>query len=505
VDEMTMAGRWALTALVVVVAGVGAAGAAQAAKDRLVVDLASEPSTLDPQLQWNPDSYYVYRNIFDNLVTRDDKGAIAPQVAASWKYLSDTEIEFQLRTDILFHDGRKLGPEDVVFSIQRITDPAFLSPQRGQFDRIAKAEVTGPASVKLTTKGIYPVLLAQLVKLSIVPKHVVEAVGKDAFNLKPVGSGPYALESWKRGVETTLTRNEAYWGQKGVFKAATFRAVPDAATRLADLQSGASDLVVSLDSDLASQLATSPKAKRLSVLTERLAYLRLNPYRAPFDNPKIREAVARAVDKQGIVDGLLGGFDKPIAQMLTPVHFGWVEGIQGPAYDPEKAKALVREAGEAGKLEIPLLTAPFFDQRVVQAIQQMLKDVGLQVKIELTDTPTFLQRTQQGSKGSPIMAISRSSCACQDADGAMYQLFHSGDAWTVIENADLDGWLEHARSVLDPAVRLADYRKVHELIAKELPVVPLYQTVATYGAAKALVWSPTPNESLFLNRMGWAE
>ena len=81
------------------------AAAPAVAKDRLTVDLVNEPSSLDPQLQWNPDSYYVYRNVFDNLVTRDDKGEIVPQVATSWKYLSDTEIEFQIRDDITFHDG----------------------------------------------------------------------------------------------------------------------------------------------------------------------------------------------------------------------------------------------------------------------------------------------------------------------------------------------------------------------------------------------------------------
>src|SRR3712207_940989 len=90
-----------------------AAPQALLAKDRLTVDLVNEPSSLDPHVQWNPDSYYVYRNIFDNLITRDDKGEIAPQIATSWKYLSDTEIEFQLRDDVTFHDGKKLTPEDV--------------------------------------------------------------------------------------------------------------------------------------------------------------------------------------------------------------------------------------------------------------------------------------------------------------------------------------------------------------------------------------------------------
>ena len=473
------------------------------AKDRFVVDLVNEPSTLDPQLQWNPDSYYVYRNVFDNLVTRDDKGEIVPQVATSWKYLSDTEIEFQIRDDITFHDGQKLTAEDVAYSVRRITDPKFASPQLGQFNKITGAEATGPTTVRLKTNGPYPALLAQLVKLSIVPKHVVEAVGNDAFNLHPVGSGPYKFDGWQRGVAVTLTRNDAYWGQKGPFEAAVFRAVPDAATRLADVEAGSADLAVSLDSDLAGQLEASGRGKRLYTLTERLAYLRLNPTKPPFDDPRLRQAVAYAVDKEGITEGILGGLDKPIGQMLTPTHFGWFEDIPGLPYDPDKAKALVAEAGGSPKVEIA--TGAFFDQRVVQAIQQELADVGFDASIKLVDTPTFLKLIQQGVQGGPALAVSRSSCACQDADGALYQLFHSGNPWTIVENKELDAWLDDARSTLDTDRRLTDYRKVSTFIAKEIPVVPLFQTVAIYGAAKPLQWTPTPNESLFLNRMSWSE
>src|SRR5205085_9562669 len=199
---MAMSNRMLAAAFGIVIL-VGTSLPVQAAKDRLVVDLVSEPSSLDPHVQWNPDSYYVYRNVFDNLVTRDDKGEIVPQIATSWKYLSDTQITFELRTDVTFHDGSKLTPEDVAFSVTRITDPKFASPQLGQFDQIVKAEVSGPSSVTLMTKSPYPALLAQLVKLSIVPKKLIEEIGKDAFNLKPIGSGPYKFDAWQRGVQVT--------------------------------------------------------------------------------------------------------------------------------------------------------------------------------------------------------------------------------------------------------------------------------------------------------------
>src|SRR5579859_6579267 len=108
-------------------------------KTTLTVDLPNDVATLDPQQQWDPDSYTGYRNIFDNLVTRDTSGKIVPQVATAWRYEDDTHVVFTIRDDITFQDGTKLTPEDVVFSIRRITNPAFKSPQLSQFDQIVVA------------------------------------------------------------------------------------------------------------------------------------------------------------------------------------------------------------------------------------------------------------------------------------------------------------------------------------------------------------------------------
>src|SRR5215467_5173996 len=128
---------------------------AQSAKDTLTIDLSNDAATLDPHVQWDTDSYSIYRNIFDNLLTRDADGKIVPQVATAWRYVSDTVIDFDIRTDVKFHDGTALTPDDVVFSVKRITDPAFKSPQLGQFNSIVKAEVVAPNTVRLTTKEPY--------------------------------------------------------------------------------------------------------------------------------------------------------------------------------------------------------------------------------------------------------------------------------------------------------------------------------------------------------------
>ncbi|KFB08103.1 ABC transporter substrate-binding protein [Nitratireductor basaltis] len=476
------------------------------AKELLTIDLVNEPTTLDPHMQWNPDSYYVYRNIFDNIVTRDNDGKIVPQVAESWEQISDTELALTIREGIKFHDGSDLTAEDVAFSVKRIIDPEFASPQLGQFNKITDARVEGDNKVVLVTDGPYPALLAQLVKLSVVPKAVVEEAGKDGFNANPVGSGPYKFGEQQRGVSVTLVRNDDYWGEKGEFEEAVFRAVPDAATRVANLKAGTSDLVVSLDSDLALQLENDPQVQLLTALTERVGFMGINTTREPLDDPELRKALAMAIDREGIVEGILGGGEKVVSQMATSAHFGYVEGIEPIPYDPEQAKQIVEAAGDAAKTKMEFATAPVFDQRIVQAIQQMLNDVGFNVEINMSDMATYLKTVQQPEQGSrPYLSFGRWSCACQDVDGVLFPLLHSGSNWSRVSSETIDEALETGRSSLDEQERLDAYKTVHQLVHDETLILPLYQAAALYGGAAELEWEPTANESLFLNRMSWKE
>src|SRR5580765_2160058 len=125
---------WKLAFGTFVIALALAASAAAQTRDTLSVDLPADAATLDPHVQWDTDSYSIYRNIFDNLLTRDADGKIVPQIATAWRYVSDTVIDFDIRAGVTFHDGSPLTPEDVVFSVRRITNPAFKSPQLGQFN-----------------------------------------------------------------------------------------------------------------------------------------------------------------------------------------------------------------------------------------------------------------------------------------------------------------------------------------------------------------------------------
>jgi len=152
-----------------------------------------------------------------------------------------------------------------------------------------------------------------------------------------------------------------------------------------------------------------------------------------------------------------------------------------------------------------LATSPVYDQRVVQAIQQMLTDVGLNVSIESTDMATWLQDQQSAQEQAPMLTFSRWSCACQDPDGIMYPLLHSSSNWSRVDVPEIDALLDEARSELDEETRADLYAQVNRLALEGAHILPLYQAAIIYGAADELEWRPTSNESLFLNRMSWSE
>ena len=491
---------------VLLVATLGTAGlagpAAAQGRDLVTVDLPNDAATLDPHLQWDTDSYSVYRNIFDNLVTRDTAGAIVPQIATAWTYVSDTVIDFTIRQGVTFHDGTPLTPEDVVYSIRRIIDPALKSPQLSQFDQIASADVTGPSTVRMVTKSPYPALFAQLVKLSIVPKAYVEKVGAQKFNLEPMGSGPFRLKQWQKGIAATMEANETYWRGKPPFRTVVFRVVPDVATRVADLQTGKADIVRGLSPDEALTVKKDPKLQVLAVPTERIGYMFLNAQAGPTQDVRVRRAVAHAIDRAAIIEALLQGYGKAVDVVLTPANFGFVEDVKGWPYDPAKAKSLIAEAGAAGQT-LTFLTSPAYDRRVVEALQQMIQDVSLKVEIQTMDQPTFLRRRQGRPDEAGSLSLGRWSCACQDADGVIFPLFRSGSIWAKYANPAFDTEVDAARAILDPKQRLVHYRKAFEILRDEVPGIGLYQDFAIYAARKELSWTPTANEAFFLFDMAW--
>jgi peptide/nickel transport system substrate-binding protein len=467
----------------------------------LTVDLASYPASLDPGLQYDTDSYSVYRNIFDQLLHRDPTtNKIVPWLATRWTQTDPTTWTFTIRDGVTFTDGSPLTAQDAAFSINRILDPDFASQQNANFSAIASASAAGQ-TLTIRTKYPSPTLLTYLTTLSVVPQAYVQKVGNAAFNLKPMGSGPYAFVSDIPGSQVVLARNAHWWNGQPQIKQVTFRAVPSVASRIADLQSGKAQIASELTPDSANQIKNSSNLTVLSSATERVSYLAFNTIGGgPTNNPVVRRAISLAIDYTSLVDNLEGGYAKRVNSVATPLNFGYTTSLPDYTYNPGQAKQLLQQAGAEGQTVV-MATSPSYDPEIVQAIQANLQDVGLKVEIQNTDQATYLQKVQSPQHTWGSIRFGQWSCSCEDSDGTIYPLFRSGTVWSSYSNPRFDSLVDQARQTLDTNTRTSLYQQAYQLLNQDLPGIGLFQFVAIYGAAKDVRWKPDAQQSFFVANM----
>lgn len=467
----------------------------------LVIDTTNYPSTLDPGKQYDTDSYSVYRNIFDQLLRRDpETNDVIPWIATSWRQVDPTTWRFPIRPGLTFSDGSPLTAEDAAFSINRILDKDYGSQQYANFSVINEATADGEDLV-VHTSVPSPTLLSYLTTLSVVPQDYVRRVGDEEFAAKPVGSGPYVLASAKAGSEIVLDANPLWWQPQPQVRTAVFRAVPNVASRVADLQSRKADLATTLTPDAADQIERDPKLAILSTPTERVAYVAFNTVKGgPANDIRVRRAISTAINYDALIENLQRGYAKPINSLLTPLAFGYNDSLPDNAYDPDAARRLIDEAGANGATVV-MATSPSFNPQIVQAIQADLAAVGLTVEVVNTDQPTYLKKVQDPAHDWGSMRFGRWSCACLDADGVIYPLFRTGEIWSSYSNPRFDELVEQGRQVIDEEERTAIYDASFELLAEDIPGIGLFQDYAIYGANSRVQWTPDAQESLFLDTM----
>jgi peptide/nickel transport system substrate-binding protein len=473
---------------------------ASAAGRSLVIDEPGDPATLDPGLQYDTTSYSVYRNIFDTLLGREPaSGQIVGRLAKSWKTIDPTTWEFDLQDGVKFHNGDALTADDVKFSLDRMLDPNFKSPQFQNFSSIKEIVAVSPTTVRIITQEPYPALLAQLVNLSVVPAAYTRDKGADTLNTAPVGSGPYKFVEWRKGESVTLEANPSYWRGAPAISSVKFRSVPEPATRVADLQNGTADLVVGLNVDSIKQVESNPKLRVLSADTERVAYLAFDPLgKGPTTNKAVRQAIVQTLEPKAISDALLGGQVSPVATYLTSLHVGYDASIPAYPHDPEGARALLAQAGFPNGVSLTFLTSPAYDQRIVQAIQGQLEPVGIKTDIQMVDQPTYLKKIQGPEHDWGDIRYGQWSCSCLDADGVIYPLFRTGSIWSSYTNPKFDADVDQARTTLDDTKRKQLYADASRILQDDVVGDALWQVKSLYGVRAGLTWQPTVDEQLFV-------
>ncbi len=485
----------ALAALV----AVGCSSPSTSSKAVLKLGLQDPPSTLDPAVAYNIPAIGVSHLMFNGLVTFDPQAKLVPDLAESWTVSPDgREYRFTLRDGVRFHDGKPFSSADVKYSLERVLKPATKSPGSSFFRQIegAPAVIAGDAPhasgimaptprevvIRLAAPQPYFLQLLAMGFGSVVPDGQADAPG---FEKHPIGTGPFAFEGMVAGQRITLTKNPHYFkpdepkldgievhlGLNEQVETLRFeRGELDVLGVFRNI--GAADYV---------RLSKDPKwqGKFLEAADNATHYLGLNTGMKPFDNPKVREAVARAIDKSKIVT-LLNGRAVPAEGMLPPSLPGFGPEDKGYPYSPDVARKLLAEAGYPNGFTTPYWTSNSQTVlKVAQQIQQDLSQVGIKAELKPVTFPTLLSAVSR--PGNAPMFGGNWSQDYPDPSNFLPTLFHSRQIKpshainsTFFTDALTDRLLDQADRQPSEAERFATYRKAQERIIAQAPVVPLY-------------------------------
>jgi len=387
---------------------------APAAARDLIVALKTEPSSMDPQYHALTPNTQISQTLFDPLVRADAKLQPQPALAESWT-VDGNVWTFKLRPNVKFSDGTPFTAEDVVFTYDRIPKvPNSPSPFTLYLGSVAKAEAVDPLTLRITTKAPAPLLLINLAQLPILSKKAASGPapeGKTTTELNSgdglVGTGPYKFVSWKRGAELVFARNEHYWGQKPAWDKVIYRPMSNAAGRVAALLAGDVDMIEDPPTD---DLPNLKKNKGLFIEetpSVRVMYVAMDQHaeptpgipgldKNPLKDKRVRQALSLAINRDAIVDRVMGGVAKAAGNVLPYPMFGASkEHAEAPKADTEKAKALLKEAGYPDGFSITLGSPSgryVNDSKIAQAVASMWSRIGVKTSVEALAPSVFFKK-----------------------------------------------------------------------------------------------------------------
>jgi peptide/nickel transport system substrate-binding protein len=458
--------------------------------------------TLDPHQTTLLVAHEICWQIYDSLIYLDEAGTVYPGAATEWAFSDDNlTLTFKLREGVLFHDGTPLDAQIVKDTVARMIDPATASPNVGMLGPLDVVEVIDPLTVAYKfTEPFAPIFVG--LGYSYCAPISIPAVAKfgDQFGRNPVGTGPYKFVAWNADDSIVLEKNPEHTWSTTFYKTqqapqidrVEFLVIPEDATRLSALSSGEVDVVAGTDAvptDKITALQSESGIKVVTRPTVGLNFLNFNHKVKPFDDVRVRQAISYAIDRESIVGLVLDGQGKPAISLLASAFGDYNPDVEPYAYDPEKAKALLAEAGLADGFETTYLTIapPALFTRVAEVIQENL--AAINVTIEIQGFPVA-QWSGEGNSGK--YGIIFSGYTYSDPD-VLYLLAHSGAffnfAWPTGLESDpaltfddeLDALLDQQRVTLDKAARRDLLFKAQDRLNDQAHYFPLWEGV--YAAA----------------------
>src|SRR5499426_931896 len=480
-------------------------GAQTTQKRELVVAQGGDISKFDPHFSTSANDIRISFNLFDNLVSRHPDGKLYPALATEWKLTNPTTWMFKLRQGVKWHNGDPFSSADVKYSFERTWDPKVNTRVSTVFTTVEKVEAPDPNTVVFTTKKPDPLLPARVAFYGgqIVPKKYLESVGNDAFNAKPVGTGPTRFVSWVKDDRLTLEANPDYWGGKPDFDKLIVRAIPETAPRVAALLKGEVDVITQLPPDQAEKITTNAATRVEGALYAGLYVLAVNSKRPPLDNPLVKQALSLGIDRALIVKELWRGRGIVPSGPIAKGDNFYDAKLPPLAYNPKEARERLKKAGYKGEEVFIETTVAYVsqDKPMAEAIAAMWKDVGVNVKVEVIEFSVRAQKNREKSFKGVFWSDPTSTLG--DPDGMMWRLLGPGGPQDYWRDAKFDELGNAARFSVDEKFRGDAYSQMTRIFLENFPWLPVIQPYEDYGLQKFVEWTPNPNQQFEIRRFNF--
>ena len=481
---------------------------ADKASGTLNVAFTKELENVDSYFNSSREGVVMQRAVWDGLIYRDPvTNEYVGNLATDWEWIDDTTIEFTLREGVTFHNGEPFTADDVVFTVGYVADEANGAKTQRNVNWMESAEKIDDYTVRIHLKEAFPAAIEFLSgPVSIYPDEYYAEAGPQGMGLKPVGTGPYEVVEVVPGQHFVLEAYEGYHDSpKGrpSIERIDIRTIPDVNTQMAELFSGSLDLIWQVPADQAERLAAMDQFTVSNESTMRIGYLAMDAAgRSDPDNPftdkLVRQAVNHAINRQELVDALLKGRSEVVWTACYPSQFGCAQDVKHYDYDPEKARALLAEAGYPDGFETEFYA--YRDPQYAEAIVSYLNAVGIRTDYRMLQYSALRELNMDGEV--PISFQTWGSYSINDASAITSQFFKHGDLDDARDDevlADLDV----ADSSTDDAVRKENYRAALQRIAEEAYWAPMFSYNTNYVFTDEVNYTPTPDEVLRFTTMTW--
>ena len=477
-----------------------AAAPAMAQQTTATVALQLEPPHLDPtSAAAGAIDSVLYANVYEGLTRFASDGSIVPGLAESWEISEDgLTYTFKLREGVTFHDGSSFEAADAQFALDRARAEDSTNAQKALFENIASVEAPDDATLVVTLAQPDGQFLFNMAwgDAVIFPPENVENLERT-----PIGTGAFAFGEWRQGDSVTLTRNEDYWGEPAALEGVTFKFISDPTAAFAAVMAEDVDAFYGFPApENLVQFEADPRFAVIEGSTEGETILAMNNARPPFDDPRVREAVSLAVDRQAIIDGAMYGYGTPIGTHFAPHHPDYVDLTGETPHDPERARALLAEAGYPDGFETDLkLPPPSYARRGGEIVAAQLREVGIEAAIENVEWAQWLEQVFNGHDyGLTIVSHT------EPYDIGIYA---RPDYYFGYDDPEFQSLMEELTAATDPEERRALVQRAQRHIAEDHVVAFLFQLAQTSVARAGLegIWSDAPTQATDMTAVRWAD